>query len=184
MQISNNNSLSFGSIQVNITRMTPGQRRISDRLFNSLKYSDKYSKLTTEKRAGEDLDIYMLPRNGRGVEIRFIDPYSGNFVRDNNKIIKEELYGTLSDKVERITDKIIDTYEKIVNGVIKRPKEDVSKFIKGDTSMHRINPDKAEDLSESIAEYKRIGYSPSEAEEQAFEQYKNLYHVKNKDADF
>jgi len=94
MQISNNNSLSFGSIQVNLTKMNPSQRRISDRLFNSLKYSDKYSKMTSEVRPGEDLDIYMLPKKGKGIEIRFLDPYSGEFVRDKNKIIRNELYGT------------------------------------------------------------------------------------------
>ena len=184
MQISNNNSLSFGSIQVNLTKMNPSQRRISDRLFNSLKYSDKYSKMTSEVRPGEDLDIYMLPKKGKGIEIRFLDPYSGEFVRDKNKIIRNELYGTISDKVESITDKILDTYEKIVNGAISRPKEDISKFVKEKTEVHRINPAKAEDLSERVNEYRRIGYSQSEAEEQAFEEYKNLYHIDNKDADF
>lgn len=184
MQISNNNSLSFGSIQVNLTKMTPSQRRISDRLFNSLKYNETYSKLTSDIRAGEDLDIYMLPKKGKGIEIRFLDPYSGEFVRDKNKMIRNELYGTISDKVESITDKILDTYEKIVNGAISRPKEDISKFVKEKTEVHRINPAKAEDLSERVNEYRRIGYSQSEAEEQAFEEYKNLYHIDNKDADF
>ena len=82
MQISNNNSTSFGSIQVQISKMNINQRCISDRLFNSLKYSEKYSKLTSDIRSGEDLDIYMLPKGKRGIEVRFMDPYSGIFVRD------------------------------------------------------------------------------------------------------
>ena len=187
MQISNNNSLAFGSIQVNLTKMTPGQRRVSDRLFNSLKYSEKYSKLTADKRAGEDLDIYMLPKSGHrnGINILFMDPYSGDYVRDNNdKIIKEELFSTVCEQVEKITDNIVDTYEKIVKGVFARPKEDVSKFIKGETEMHMINPEKSKDLSESVRDFRRLGYPKTDAEEQAFEQYKNLYHIDNKDADF
>ncbi len=188
MLISTNNAQSFGSIQVNLTKMTSHQRSISDRLFNSLKYSEKYSKLTSDIRAGEDLDIYMIPKGKKGIEVRFMDPYSGMFVREKFvntcKIIREELFSSFSHSIESATDKIIDTYEKIVNGVIARPKEDVSKFVKGDTEMHRINPNKAEDLSEMIAKFRKSDCTPAEAEEQAFEGYKGLYHIDNQDADF
>ena len=184
MQISSNNSLSFGSIQVGLSKMSANQRRISDRLFNSIKYSDKYSKLQFEKCAEEDLDIYILAKRGSGVEIRFMDPYSGEFVRKDNKIVKENLYGTVSETVEAVTDKIVDIYEKIVQGVIKRPKEDVAKFMRGETEMVRINPAKEQDLSETVKEYKKLGYSQEDAEEQAFQEYKALYHIENKDADF
>ena len=184
MQISNNNPQSFGSIQVNLSKMNSAQWRVSDRLFNSIKYSEKYSRLTSDVRAGDALDIYFLPKSARGIEVRFIDPYSGQFVRDNNKIIKGELFSTVSDKVESVTDKIVNTYEKIINGVIKRPEEDIAKVIKGDTEMCKINPSKEYDFSELISEQKRLGLTQEEAEEQAFEQYKDLYHIDNKDADF
>ena len=188
MQISNNNSTSFGSIQVQISKMNINQRCISDRLFNSLKYSEKYSKLTSDIRSGEDLDIYMLPKGKRGIEVRFMDPYSGIFVRDKYintyRLIKEELYSTLNEQVESAADKIVNIYEKIVNGTIKRPKEDIGRIIKGDTEMCKINPDKAEDFTDLVKSYERMGSSRSQAEEQAFEEYKALYHVKNKDADF
>lgn len=183
MQISNNNSQTFGSIQVRLSHMNRNQRCISDRLFNSIKYDNKYSKLTSNVRAGEDLDIYMLPK-GKGIEIRFMDPYSGNFVREDNVIVRENLLSVLSDRVESATDKIVDLFEKIKNGVIKRPKENISKFVNEETDMHRVNPAKAEDLSEAISEYRNIGYSQEDAEVQAFEEYKSLYHIDNKDADF
>ena len=183
MQISNNNSQTFGSIQVRLSHMNRNQRCISDRLFNSIKYDNKYSKLTSNVRAGEDLDIYMLPK-GKGIEIRFMDPYSGNFVRKDNVIVRENLFSVISERVESVTDKVVSLYEQIKNGVIPRPKENISKFIKGETELDAINPAKKEDLYEPIQEFKRCGFSQKEAEEQAFDQYTNLYHMDNKDADF
>ena len=179
MQISNINSPSFGSIQVGLSKMTQNQKRISDRLFNSLKYNDKYAKFTDN-----DLDIYMLPLKGRGIEVRFMDPFSGEFVRENNKLVKTNLYGLVNESVEAVTDKIVELYEKIVNGVIKRPEPNIQKVINGKTEMCRINPDKIEDFTESIKEYKRLGYTQEEANNKAYDVYTSLYHVENRDADF
>ena len=179
MHVSINNSMSFGSIQVGIRRMNSNQARISDRLFDSIKYNEKYTNIMSS-----DLDIYMLPRKGKGIEVRFMDPYSGEFVKENDKVIKTNLYGIVSESVEAVTDKVVDLYEKIVTGKIKRPEADIDSVINGNTTMCRINPDKAEDFTESIREYKQLGYSQKEAEKMAFNEYRQLYHVENKDADF
>lgn len=184
MQVLNNNSQTFGSIQVRLSRMNRNQRCIADRLFNSIKYDDKYSKLTSNIRAGEDLDIYMLPVKGNGIEIRFLDPYSGNFVRKDNVILRENLFSLLSDRVENATDKVVSLFEQIKKGVIARPKENISKFLSGKTELDAINPAKKDDLYEPIQEFKGCGFSQKEAEKQAFEEYKSLYHIDNKDADF
>ena len=184
MHISNNDPQTFGSIQVNLSRMNRNQMRVCDRFFNSIKYNDKYSQLTSDIKAGEDIDIYILPRIGRGIEIRFMDPYSGYFVRKDKLMIKENLFTVLNSRVEEVTDKIVDLYEKIKNGTIARPKEDIHKFIREETELDRINPAKKGDLSESIEEYKKLGYSENKARRQAFEVYKSLYHIDNRDADF
>ena len=184
MEIRNNVSTNFKSIQVGLSKMTSNQRRISDRLFRTIKYSEKYSKMTGME-ANNDLDIYMLGKPGKGVEVRFMDPYSGNFVRgEDGKIIRTHLGSLVNEKVEAVADAVIDTYKKIIDGVIKRPKEDVSKMINGKTEMARINPAKQEDFYSKAKQYKDLCCTQQEAEEQAFEEYKSLYHVDNKDADF
>jgi len=56
--------------------------------------------------------------------------------------------------------------------------------INGKTEMARLNPKKQEDLYEGIEAWQRVGYDRKNAEIQAFEEFKSLYHVDNKDADF
>ncbi len=181
MEISNNMSPSFGSIQVGLSKMNRNQRAISDRLFNTIKYSEKYSKISNG-----NLDIYMLPgKHSNEVEVRIMDPFSGNFIRNKDgKILKESLWGRVSEKVEAVTDKIIESYKKVLDGVIGRPKENIQNMVSGKTEMARVNPAKHDDLYEGIESWKKLGYSEEDAQVQAFEEYKSLYHVDNKDADF
>lgn len=181
MQISNNSSTSFGSIQVGLSKMNRVQRGVSNRLFDTIKYSDEYSKISNN-----DLDIYMLPgKHSNEVEVRLMDPYSGNFIRnEKGVIIRENLRGTLSDRVEAVTDKVIETYNKVIKNIIPRPKENVSKVVNGETEMARLNPAKQNDFDDCIESWKKLGYPEDDAQVQAFEEYKSLYHVDNKDADF
>ena len=53
MQVTNNTSPSFGSIQVNISKMNNYQRGVSNKLFRAIKYSENYSPI-----AEKDVDIY------------------------------------------------------------------------------------------------------------------------------
>lgn len=179
MQISNNNSPSFGSIQVRLSRMNRHQTGLSDRLFDTIKYAEKYQKLS-----GEDLDIYMLPaKSSKEIEIRFMDPYSGMFVRnEKGKIIKETLRSGMAEKIEGVADKVMETYKKIVDSVIPRPKEDLYKVISGKTEMATMNPTKYDDFFNDINNWKRLGMSQEDAEELAFNQFKGLYHIDNMDA--
>lgn len=181
MDIKNNVSPSFGSIQVRLSKMNRTQIELSDRLYRTLKYDAHYSKI-----ADNDLDLYMLPaKTHDSIEIRYMDPFSGNFVRDEQgKIMRENLSSLINSKVEKVTDAVVDTYNKILNNVIKRPKEDLSQIVSGKTDIARVNPTKQEDLFDIIEELKVSGYSKEDAEQQAFEDFKSLYHVDNHDADF
>ena len=77
MRISNNTSPAFGSIQAGITKMDNYQKKVCDTFYRGIKYSEKYSKYTEE-----DIDIYVLPSKTADIEIRYMDPYSGKFFKD------------------------------------------------------------------------------------------------------
>ena len=184
MQISNTTSPSFGSIQVALSKMNNSQRDISDKFYRAVKYSDDYITY-----ADNDIDIYVLPSKDKkaDVEIRFMDPYSGRFYRgENGKIIKHPLKYDYSDKFWDFTDNVIANFKKIATGAIKRPTANIHNVIMGKTEMAKLNPDKADDI---MYEYTKelmedCFYTQKEAENVAFEQYKNQYHINNKDADF
>jgi hypothetical protein len=162
--------------------MNREQREKSDMLFNALKYCDRYQPLEHE-----DFDIYILPnkKNKDKIDVRFMDPYSGEFVRNNkNKIINKTLETSDINEVWDFTDKILDTLQKMVKGIYKRPAIDVSKVVNNETTMAKINPRKSEDLSEVIEEWQELGLSKEEAKNQAVENYCCTYHIANNDADF
>ncbi len=183
MQVTNNTSPSFGSIQVNISKMNNYQRGVSNKLFRAIKYSENYSPI-----AEKDVDIYFLPSKGDDIEVRFMDPYSGRFFRDkDNKIIRQQVgYSGKGNKFWNLADSVIENFRKMVTGEIERPKANVHKVVIGETEMTRINPAKTdEDVYEHAQSLmKELDYTQEEAEQSAFEQYKHLYHIDNKDADF
>jgi len=176
MQITNNTTPSFGSIQVNAP-MTKAQKRITERIFNTIKYSDIYNMHTDN-----NLDIYILAKNKNQVELRIMDPFSGFFIRnDQNRIVKEQIsLNTVTERFENAIDSILDTYDKVMRGIISRPAEDVSKVMANKTEMAKYNPEKQSDFCEDINIFVEEGY----ALEDAFEQHKNIYPLKNPDADF
>lgn len=181
MQVMNNNSPSFGSIQVAISRMNSRQRGLSDKLFRTIKYTESYNDLSSEA-----LDIYMLPGKKNGdIQVRFMDPYSGKFVRNSKgQIINKILASAKSEKVEEVADKIIDTFKKIINNTIERPRAVISDVINNNTEMAKINSDKSVDVSDTLKNLRKLGYTKKEAEEAAYEEYKSLYYLDNFDADF
>ena len=182
MQISNNLSPSFGSIQVNVSEMNREQRGKSDAVFRTLKYSDRYQPLEHQ-----DVDIYLLPnkKHKNMIDVRYMDPYSGEFIRNNqNKIINQTLKASNMDSIGYFADHVIDTLAKIVKGVYHRPNINVRNVVDGNTTMAKINPDKFEDLSEYIEEWQDLGYTQQEAEKTVVDQYCNSYHLDNRDADF
>lgn len=181
MYLNNNISPSFGSIQVQSSKMNRKQINTSNSLYDTIKYSDEYSKLSDE-----DIDIYILPKGKSNIEVRFMDPYSGNFVRDNNRIIK---YSLDADSCrfapkEQLAKQVLDTLQNIVSGIFKRPKIDSRKIVDGNTEMAKLNPSKAENIQEMVEEFENIGYSKKEAEDAAVEEFCSLYHFGNRDADF
>ena len=184
MQISNNVSPSFGSIQVAYSQMNSYQRNVSEKFFRAVKYSDEYAPYVDK-----DVDIYVLPSKNKNadVEILFMDPYSGRFYRGKNgKIIKRPLKYADNDRFWNFTDKIIEEFKKMAMGAIKRPTADIHKVVMGKTEMTKLNPDKKD---ESVYAYAKAlinscNFTKEEAENAAYEDYISLYHQNNKDADF
>lgn len=181
MRISNNTSPAFGSIQAGITKMDNYQKKVCDTFYRGIKYSEKYSKYSEE-----DIDIYVLPSKTADIEIRYMDPYSGKFFKDEEgKIIKQPLLYITREGFWRFTDNVIETLKKITEGAIKRPKADVHKVIMGDTTMAKINPDKADDeLYDMVQNLMKDGVSQKDAEDIVYNHYVGTYRIGNKDADF
>ena len=182
MKISNNYSPSFGSIQVGLSKMNSKQMALSDRLYDTIKYSESY--LPVENN---DIDIYMLPSKSRNeIEIRFMDPISGNFIRNQNgSILKHKLGSGKSSKIEEICDQVINTYKYILDGAISLPKINMDNILKDKTDVARLNPNKnGDEIKDLVTDWIEVGYSKDEAEHAAIEQYKSLYHLDNKDGDF
>lgn len=181
MHISNNTSPSFGSIQVGITKMNEYQRAVSDNFYRGIKYSKEYAKY-----AEEDVDVYVLPSKTADIEVRYMDPYSGKFFKgDDGKVISQPLLYITKEGFWRFTDNVIETLKKIMEGAIKRPKADVHKVIMGDTTMAKINPDKADDeLYDMVQNQMKDGVSQKDAEDIVYNHYVDTYRIGNKDADF
>lgn len=176
MQITNNTSLAFGSIQINKAQMTKPQRRIAERLYDAIKYSDKYANYSEN-----NLDIYLLPKNKEMVELRIMDPFSGYFIRDDKgKIVKGQVRGIFTEKFETVLDSMLDTYSKVMEGIMPRPKENISKIMANETEMAKYNPEKQRVFRDDINLFKDAGYTL----EDAFETSKGTYGEINLDADF
>ncbi len=182
MNISSNFSPSFGSLQVRTSQMSSTQRAISEKFSDAIKYDDKYLQL-----ADEDVDVYVLPgKSDSQVEVRLMDPYSGNYIRnDKGRIIKQTLsFKDSMDKLFSASDKIVESIGKVVSGVFSRPKPDLQKIFEGDTAMAKINPDKYKVFDEDLELWLKEGCSLSDAIEMAYDNFVNLYSIGNKDADF
>lgn len=182
MNISSNFSPSFGSIQVNLSRMNNTQRDLSDKFFNAIKYDDKYQQLENE-----DVDIYLLPgKESSQVEVRLMDPYSGNYIRDDKgRMIKRTLGVRDSiDKILSASDKVVESISNVVSGIFSRPKPNIEKIFEGQTEMAKINPDRYACFDAETENWLNEGCSLNEALEMAYDNFVSLYHIGNKDADF
>lgn len=180
MRINSISALSFGAIQVQKSKMGWQQRGASERLVQTIEYTDKYSDL---KEDGKDIDIYILPKKN-DLEIRFMDLYSGNFIRNKKgKILNTVMNVWVNDGYERATERTLNLYEKVINGEIARPD---GYFVNGDSDISKINPRKAQkDISCIKREVRELmqdlDMGRDEAEETAFDSYINDY---NKDSNF
>ena len=134
MNISAANSPSFGKLKVNTNNMSYWQTRLSDQLDRKLKNSNSYASFEDEP-----MDVYILPKKNsdEDLEIRYVDPYSGKFFRDNRKIIKQEFNG--SNPFET-ADKIAETLGRISRGEIKTPQMNTKSFINGTTDVFKMRP--------------------------------------------
>ena len=178
MKITNCTSPSFNGIKVQKSKMNWLQKGISNRLSRSIEYCDKYAELTKE---GADIDIYMLPVK-KGVEVRLVDLYSENFIKNQDgnifKMLVDE-YGSF----EKAADKIIDMYEKVTKGIVKRPEENFEDYIKGNTDVARLNP-KEHDIEWLIKSEMQDGATKAAAEEFAYESHISTVREYNKDGEF
>ena len=136
MNINKVDSQSFGAIHIQSSKMNRWQKLVSDKMYRIIKYSDKYAEMT---KGAVDVDIYMLPVNKDDVELRLVDTLSENFIKSR----RGNIYRFIADgyyAYEHVADKVLKAYEKVLNGVIKRPKKSVSEFVSGNTDVCRIYP--------------------------------------------
>jgi len=163
-------SQSFGAIHTQTSKMNKWQKLVSDKMYRTIKYSDKYAEMT---KGSVDIDIYMLPVNKDDVELRLVDTLSENFIKSR----RGNIYKFIADgyyEYEKVADKILKAYEKVLNGTIKRPKENVSDFVNGNTDVCKIYPKNHDDVDiKEIPRFiKEDGMTKKEAEQQAYDQHK------------
>ena len=177
MRIYNISTQPFGSIQIQKSKMDWQQRGASERLYDTIKYSDKYSELT-ERNKG--IDIYILPKKN-DLEIRLMDLYSGNFIRNKKgKILNTIMNVWPNDGYEKATDRTLNLFEKVTKDEISKPDEDMSDFISGNTDISKINPRKAKrDIAYIKREIKNLmedlDASREDAEDIAYDSFINEY---------
>ncbi len=170
MRINSISNMSFGSIQIQKSKMDWQQRGASERLARTIEYTDKYNELTEQ---GSDIDIYILPKKN-DLEIRLMDVYSGNFIKNKKgKMLNTVMNVWMNDGYEKATDRTLNLYEKVVEGKISRPDGD---FISEDSDMYKINPRKAKkDISHIKKSTKELmedlEISKDEAKEIVFDSY-------------
>ena len=184
MRINKISAIPFSSIQIQNSKMNRAQRDASERLASTIEYSDWYTQI--ERNYDNDIDIYMLAAPYNKVEIRLLDPYSGNFIKNKRGNIISILMGTRRGiNYEAKTNNILDYYEKIETGKIKRPEVDVDKYMNKDVDVAKINPEAHKDLLPEIAwQMKSNGYTYQEAKEEAYNIFASSYSDYNSDGVF
>ena len=178
MKITDCTSPTFNGIKIQTSKMDWEQKSVCYKLKDAIKFSDRYSKLTD---GGADVDIYMLPVM-EGVEVRLVDLYSENFIKHKNgKIFRTVL--DENDSLDKVAGKILNMYENIKNGIIKRPNGTFDDYIKGNTDVARINPE-AHEAEWFIKFDMNGGATRAEAEKFAYEDHMNTVREYNKDDEF
>jgi len=178
----NSVSPSFGSLQVATSKMNNKQMDLSDKFCDSLKYDDTYQTLEDQ-----DVDVYVLPgKNDSQIDVRVMDPYSGNFIRSNDRhIIKQKLSTRSSEEaIRKAADSIIDTIKSVVAGLIKRPKADVVNIFEGKTAMARLNPDKYKSFDRDLKYWIDAGVDLDDALDMSYDNFVSMYRIGNVDKDF
>jgi len=174
-------SPSFGSIQVATSKMNRKQMDVSDKFCNAVKYNDEYQSL-----AEEDVDIYILPgKGGSQIDVRVMDPYSGNFVRYDRSIINRKLSNRSSnDEVINAANDIIQLVKSVARGIVKRPAVKLMNIFEGKTAMSQLNPDKYKQFDRDLQYWLDNEIDFDEALHMAYDNFVDMYHIGNIDADF
>lgn len=169
MNINRVDSTSFGAIHIQTSKMNNWQKLVSEKMYHTIKYSDKYAEMT---KGSVDVDIYMFPVNKDDVELRLVDTLSENFIKSR----RGNIYKFIADgyyEYEHVANKVLKAYEMVLNGTIKRPKENVSDFVNGNTDVCRIYPKQHDDVDiKEIPRFIKDGMTKAEAEQQAYDQHK------------
>lgn len=131
-------SQSFEGVKIHKSEMNPTQIDLCNRVSNALYKKKEYCKLLKDKN---DIDIYMLPKQN-GIDIRFLDLYSGNFIKNlNGKALNIYVSETLC-RFKVLTDMIIEICTKIKNGTILRPEKNPLDSAEGETDLAKLHPKK------------------------------------------
>ena len=176
-------SPSFGSIQTRYTRMSLEQKSASDKFSENLKNNPKYKGM---EQYG-DIDVYILPAEKKTeVQVRLMDPYSGNFIKGKNgKIICYTVSSSdYKDKMKKISRRVAKAMGKVIKGKLPRPNANPESIQKGTTAMAKIRPDKYKSFDKDVQEFQKAGLKLKDALNLALSSFMAIYHTDNEDAKF
>jgi len=147
MQIRNNTPQSFTAIHVNTSKMNKTQTALSNRVADILSYSDEY-----QHAAKNDIDVYFFPGNNeKSVIVRFLDPFSDNFYK-NNKVQHVQTTIESGKSKFQAADNIRAKLTKILEGKVKAPLADSEKILAGETDLANIRPEIYKQLDDIVKE--------------------------------
>lgn len=134
MQIQNNyNSLNFTSIHFHSSKMNRAQQSLSNKVADIISYSDEY-----QHAANNDIDVYFLPgKSEKSVFVRFLDRFSENFFKKNDKQYVQSTIHTDKNKFTS-ADNILDKLKMVLSGEAKVEESDIFKIENRETDLGRL----------------------------------------------
>lgn len=167
MKIGSNDSMAFTGIKFNTSKMDYDQIFMANRLEEAIKLKD-----LKESVFNNCVDVYVHPSssNKSSIVAKFMDLYSGNYLRDTEgKIIQHELKSYTLKGYDALADKVLKTISRLAKGEIKRPKVSYTRLMNGKTTdMARVNPREAEKWAAQFKEDSEVIGNVKVAYEETF----------------
>ena len=175
MEIYNRNghSQAFTGVRMNTSKMDHLQKRMSYKMEELLKIQD------STLFEGDSINVYLLPEKtnkstGGNIIVRYMDTLSGNFLKDaEGKSITHKLENLHNESYWKLTDEIVATVKKVVDGTIARPIANLKRLRNGTgTDFAKLQPEEAKRMANNFKSYVK-DLSPHEGEASAVEHAHN-----------
>ena len=89
-----------------------------------------------------------------------------------------------SNKMEEVSDEVVVSIGKVIEGKVSRPIANPNSIQKGTTAMAKMRPDKYKRFDEQVEAWSAIGIKPEKALQLALPEFIAYYHEDNEDAKF